>query len=381
MKLLVISTGYPSKDNMYDNNFLQKRLELYKEQEPNFEIEVIIFSKNESNIKEYIYNGILVKKMNLESLKKEIKKYNPKIILIHFFSRYLYEEVILKTNQPKIIWVHGVEALSWRRRLFNLKTKKIRFFKYVIENELQLKKLKKLINYSNKSKKIKFIFISNWMKDICYKDTKAFSENYTIIPNIIDTNFFDYKEKNLNHKKNILLIRNFNSKKYATDIAIKAIKYLKKHYNRFGELNFTIVGKGTLWEKQVKDIKDFSNVKLINKFLSHEEIKDLHLKNGVFLCPTRQDAQGVSMCEAMSSGLVPITSNNTAIPEFVDSNSGYLTNNYKEIAESIIEMNENYDLFKEKSYNASISIEKKCGMNKTILKEIELIKDMIKEQI
>ena len=380
MKLLVISTGYPSKNNLYDNNFLQKRLELYKKYEPNFEIEVIIFSKHENKIKEYVYNGILVKKMNLGNLEKEIEKYNPKIILIHFFLRHLYEDVILKTNQPKIIWVHGFEALSWKRRLFNLRTQKIAFFKYIIANTLQLKKFKKLIDYSNKSKKVKFVFVSNWMKDVCFKDTNASSENYTIIPNVIDTNYFNFQEKNLNHNKNILLIRNFNSRKYATDIAIKAIKYLAKNYNKFNELNFTIVGKGTLWEKQVKDIKDLSNVKLVNNFLDHGEIRDLHSKNGIFLCPTRQDSQGVSMCEAMSSGLVPITSNNSAIPEFVDRNSGYLTNNYKEIAEAIIEISENYDLFKEMSYNASKSIEKKCTVNKTILKEIELIKEMIKEQ-
>ncbi len=49
---------------------------------------------------------------------------------------------------------------------------------------------------------------------------------------------------------------------------------------------------------------------------------------GVFLSPTRMDAQGVMMCEVMASGLLTISSDNTAIPEFiVDEQNGILIDN------------------------------------------------------
>ena len=50
----------------------------------------------------------------------------------------------------------------------------------------------------------------------------------------------------------------------------------------------------------------------------------MHKKNGIFMVPTRLDSQGVSRDEAMSSGLVPITNNVAAIPEFVDDTCGML---------------------------------------------------------
>lgn len=92
------------------------------------------------------------------------------------------------------------------------------------------------------------------------------------------------------------------------------------------------------------------------------------------LIPTRQDAQGVSMCEAMMSGLVPVTSNNTAIPEYVPENCGYLTNNYKELALAIKTMYFNQDEFLQKSKNAHEFIQKKCSSKVVIERELEVIK-------
>ena len=81
------------------------------------------------------------------------------------------------------------------------------------------------------------------------------------------------------------------------------------------------------------------------------------------LIPTRQDAQGVSMCEAMSSGLVPVTSNNTAIPEYVN-----------ELKDAIQEMYYSPDIFLKKSKKASQHINKICSPQKVITKELDLIK-------
>ena len=80
------------------------------------------------------------------------------------------------------------------------------------------------------------------------------------------------------------------------------------------------------------------------------------------------------MCEAMSSGLIPITSNNTAIPEFVeDEVSGFLTNNYKEIASKIEYLYNNPKRFEEMSKSASFLINEKCSVKKVISKELEIM--------
>ena len=91
------------------------------------------------------------------------------------------------------------------------------------------------------------------------------------------------------------------------------------------------------------------------------------------LIPTRQDAQGVSMCEAMMSGLVPVTSNNTAIPEYVNDDCGYLANNYKELALAIKEMYYDEKKFVNKSKEANKHITKKCSSKIVMNLELAVI--------
>ena len=228
-----------------------------------------------------------------------------------------------------------------------------------------------------KDKKIekKFIFVSEWMKEILEKDSmsKGKIKNYEIIPNVIDDKIFNYNKKTKDQRLNILSIRPFASKKYANDLTVKAILELKKE-PFFEKLKFSIYGDGKLFEKTIKPITGLKNVNITKKFLSQKEISKLHKEYGIMLIPTRQDAQGVSMCEAMMSGLVPITSNNTAIPEYVNNEIGYLTNNYKELAKAIKELYNNPNKFLEKSEKSNIFMKEKCSPDIVIQKEIDYIR-------
>ena len=78
-----------------------------------------------------------------------------------------------------------------------------------------------------------------------------------------------------------------------------------------------IIGDGPLFDDLIKPLKHFTNVKYQKTFLQHHQIAKIHKNYGIFLIPTRMDSQGVSRDEAMASGLVPITNNVAAIPEFV----------------------------------------------------------------
>ncbi|HGL3845084.1 TPA: glycosyltransferase family 4 protein, partial [Enterococcus faecium] len=228
---------------------------------------------------------------------------------------------------------------------------------------------RKYLSYDTNST---FVFVSEWMKDIAEKDIKAKFTNFEIIPNGIDTEKFKYSSKD-SLKKNILLIRPFNSRKYATDVACKALELLSNEKN-FSEYSITIVGEGQYYEKDTKALRQYNNVSLINRFLTSDEIVKLHSENGIFLCPTRQDAQGVSMCEAMSSGLVVVASNNTAIPEFVDDKTeGLLCKNAKDICSAIIKISNDDTSFDNISRNARKRILEKCDLNEIVWRELKLI--------
>ena len=114
---------------------------------------------------------------------------------------------------------------------------------------------------------------------------------------------------------------------------------------------------------------------MYKKFLRQEEIAAMHKQYGLFLTPTRMDAQGVSRDEAMSSGLVPITNAVTAIPEFVDDTCGILApgEDYMEMANGIEKLYYNAELFQLMSKNAAHRVRGQSSWEQTIKKEEALI--------
>ena len=368
-KYLLVVPGYPSEKNRYNNGFVHTRVRIYLRSGLN----VDIFSVSKMyKLKYYSYDNVQVIEGNYENLAKQLQHENYNRILVHFaFKRIM--EVIMKNvpNTPIIIWIHGVEALAWYRRLFNIEISKLKsFIRYIILNVRQMIFLSKYIN--SVGEKTLFVFVSEWMKKILEKDTFGKIKNYVIIPNVIDESIFSYMQKKPQDRLKILSIRPYTSRKYANDKMVSTILLLSKK-NYFSELSFTLYGEGRLFNKTVAPLRKFLNVEIHNKMLTHEEIAQLHSNHGVILIPTRQDAQGVSMCEAMSSGLVPVASNNTAIPEYLPDNCGYKEKTVQGMVEAIENMYLNPELFLIMSKNSSEFIRHKCSNKVVIDKEIGLI--------
>jgi L-malate glycosyltransferase len=366
MKFAILTTKYPKIDNYYRNGFVHQRNLKYLEF--GHDCKVFIVDNNcEQNI--YTYEGIEVFEGDYNFIKEHLTNWNAERMLVHFINdshmRLLQE---MTFSIPTVVWIHGVEALKWNRRLFNFTS--IRFLKYIYVNSIRLKQMKKFILNSNN---ISFIFVSKWMKNVMETDIGVKVNQYAIIPNVINTNLFNFTSKEPEQRKKILIIRNFDSRKYANDISIKSILQLKEK-SFFNELEISIYGQGKYFKSLTRRLGNTENINIYNKFLSQNDIANVHKDYGIFLCPTRQDSQGVSMCEAMSSGLVPITSNNTAIPEFASPKEGYLTDNRPEsIVLAIEDLYNNRETFAEKSYNAAHFIKEKCHQNKVINKEIAFI--------
>src|SRR5699024_12361437 len=111
-------------------------------------------------------------------------------------------------------------------------------------------------------------------------------------------------------------------------------------------------------------------------FLIQVDMTYLHYDVFVFRFRSRWDSQVLSMCEAMSSGLVPVSNNNTAIPEFVTHNiSGLLAENEssQDLAYQIERLYYNPDLFAYLSENAASSIRVIADENIVINNELDVI--------
>lgn len=374
MKYLLVTPGYPSDENIYNNSFIHRRVKLYKSNNLN----VDIFSVNKKISKKYTFEEVEVIQGNYNELANLLKNNQYDKILVHFGWKKMMQTIInnKKENTKIILWIHGVEALGWYRRLFNIENNLIgliKFLGYIILNTRQMLFMRNLIKNHVKNN-IHFIFVSNWMKNILEKDTFMIGKikNYDIISNVIDVNIFNYVKKRKDQRFKIFNIRPYHSKKYANDIMVDVILELSKR-PIFKKLKFNLFGDGRLFNKITSKINSFKNVNIYKGFLTQSEIAKKHKENGILLMPTRQDAQGVSMCEAMSSGLVPIVSNNTAIPEFANNEIGYLCNNHIEMVNAIEELVNSPDIFQKKSKASSEFIKNKCSQEIVIKKELDII--------
>ncbi|WIF96090.1 glycosyltransferase family 4 protein [Caminicella sporogenes] len=369
-KILILTNIYPSDESLYRNAFVHRRVKEYVK--VGLDVDVFVMKKDKY-LSSYVFDDIRVLTGNKESLLAVLQYNNYEKILIHFVNKDMIEAINnFSDTIPKIVWIHGVEALSWKRRKCNYLN-----IDKETEKELNNKDNIKhsLLRSIIEEKTYKFVFVSNWLKKAVEEDIGMTITNYEIIPNIIDSTIFQYRKKTSEHRKRILSIRPYTAKNYANDLTVKAILELSKK-DIFKELEFNLYGKGPLFKETVEPLRQFKNVSLNETFLTHKQISHLHKKHGIFLCPTRADTQGVSIGEAMSSGLVPITNKVQAIPEFVDDKVGILapSDDYLALAKGIEEMYYNQDLFSELSQNAAKRVREQCGIDKTIMKEIEIIK-------
>ncbi|TDL78954.1 glycosyltransferase family 4 protein [Peribacillus frigoritolerans] len=381
---LIVTNVYPEKNTYYQNMFVHKRVLGYRENG----INCAIYRLNTSpaSVAHYVYEGVPVYIGGEDALTNLLNAKPYKKVLFHFINERMYRAVRKSDARytPKLVWVHGFETTKWYRRWFNFyqSTKEIRSsLEYAKRNQDQLDFMADL--YTEDDDDIKFIFVSKWYKEnVAEKDTNTIIKNYSIIHNSIDDELFNYVEKTEEQRKRILTIRPFASRTYANDLTVKAILALKdKPF--FEELTFDIYGQGPLWNETVEPIRGIPNVHLHNYFLSQTEIAEQHKSHGVFLSPSRMDSQGVSLGEAMSSGLVPVTSGVYAIPEFIDDSCGFLAEgeDYMGLAEAIEYLYYNPKAFLQKSEEAAHIVRYQCGKHKMIQAELKEITETKEEKV
>ncbi|HGG0828668.1 TPA: FkbM family methyltransferase [Campylobacter jejuni] len=372
-KKLVLTKQYPSYDDLYKYGFLHSRIKAYKEKG------VLVDVFRLSNTQRYEcreFEDIDVMTASNDVLEDTLASGQYDHVLVHFLDKNMWNVLEKFVDKIKItVWIHGAEIQIWQRREFE-------FERY---SEMEIQRQKKLSDqrvkfwtkiFNANYKNMHFVFVSEYFKNESLGDLKVTLESsrYTIIHNPIDTSMFDYLPKSPDDRKKILSIRPFTSRKYANDLSIKAILELSRR-EFFKDLEFFIVGDGILFDELTNDLKSFKNIILHKGFLTQKEISNLHKKYGIFLNPTRMDAQGVSRDEAMSSGLVPITNNIAAIPEFVDDECGILIEpeNAKALADAIEFLYKNPDEFMKLSANAAKRVRKQCDKNMIISKELDII--------
>jgi len=224
---------------------------------------------------------------------------------------------------------------------------------------------------------LQLVFVSRYFAEEVMEDLgfRIPEQHYTIIHNPIDTDVFSYQRKPAEQRKKVLSIRPYASAKYANDLSVKAIQLLADK-PWFKDMEFRMIGDGPLFDTILDPLRQYDNVFIERRFLKQAEIAALHKDYGIFLSPTRMDAQGVSRDEAMASGLVPVTNGVTAIPEFVDAQCGILApgEDASAMADGIAALYDNADLFASMSEQAALRVARQSAKTTIVDAEIEVMK-------
>ena len=366
---LLLTNQYPSYDDLYRNAFVHSRVVAYAERG----IRVDVFRlRSCEGLSYHEFHNIDVITGSQEALHKLLTGGHYQSVLVHFLDEAMWQVLQHHIGRVKVfVWAHGFEIQPWHRR-DNFENEEQRD-KAKVQSKARMAFWRNLLRQMPEN--LHLIFVSKYLAEVTMEDLgfRLPDSQYRVIHNAIDTDLFAYQRKSAEQRKKILSIRPYTSRTYANDLSVKAILLLsEKPY--FKDLEFRIIGNGRLFDEVLAPVREFGNVYIEKRFLTHAEIAAMHREYGIFLCPSRMDTQGVSRDEAMSSGLVPVTNAVAAIPEFVDGICGCLAppEDSAGLAEGIARLYESPELFLAMSAAAAERVRLESGRTSTIGLELSL---------
>lgn len=375
--ILLICPGYPMEKNKYLFSFIHSRVQAYMKND--IAVDVAVVNREYIDKTEFAnFENVNYIRTGYNQIRKLLQEKHYDKILVHFFDPAYFQilEPSDLTNTQIILYSHGTDSLY---RAFDRIGRPYFVDEYEVPGSMT--KTYKIRDYYikkyNELPNVKFVFVSNWAKEMSEKLIGIKYNNYDIVPCFIDEKQFPYTEKSPELRKKIFILRKFdNLNTYSIDIDVRVILELS-HRECFKDMEFSIYGDGEIHDKLLMPLKNFSNVHIYKKFLSHEEIRKMHQKNGIGLFATRFDTQAVSSCEAAMSGCVVISSKNVGTCEYIDEKIGTYCNteNIKEYADLIEKLYNEPAVFKKISKEMHESVMKTCSYNYSIKKDLDLIKN------
>lgn len=375
-RVLVVVPDYPSDDNLYMAAFAHSRNRRY--QQAGVEVQVAVIKSGKKIQEQYCMDGIPVFVGGPKDLKSLINRKQYRVILVHFAERMHYDIFDGYITDERLIFIcHGPETI------FPILPNVSRpYFSRPIENpSLDTRKLQAVQKYARKNY-VDWVFVSQWLMEKSEEQMDVEFLNKHIIHNVVDESLFPYHEKSDEDRKNILMLRRFDSNRYhSVDIAMEAVLALSRR-PVFDDLQFEIIGDGPLFPDLTAPIKNFDNVSLKRTFIPNAEISKIHERNGILLAPSRHDSQGVSSCEAASSGLVVVGSDVTCCGYFFDNNINHTLVDPEDpeaLADVIEHLYHNPAEYKATSKRMSDRIHELCSSSETTEREVALIRKRLDE--
>lgn len=370
-RLLVVVNGYPRNGDLYRNGFVHRRVKLYKRR--GVEVDVVWVSPSIRK-HSYEFDGVCVTVCDAVTLRSTLRHSGHRAIAVHFVDPYIWFALEgVAQVKPVIAWAHGVEVQSWKRRAFmygdDVQRESARK-----SSEERLDNLRRI--FRSPPPYFHLVGVSRTLLSQTWEDVGVELEEgrWSVIHNPIDTDLFDYHQKDSQMRLRVLSVRPHASMIYANDLVAETIHLLSTSAE-FESMHFTLVGDGPLWDENFACLAKYQNVELRREFVSQQELALLHGSHGIFLVPTRGDSQGVSRDEAMASGLVPVTCRVGAVEEFVDADCAMLCppDDPASLAQACLDLVRDPALFVRLSAAAARRVRNQSAADAMVDQELEIL--------
>lgn len=365
-RVLIVSQGYPSVVNRHGFGFVHARAKIYN----THGIKSIVFVPSDRS-DHYIYEDVEVFKGSYGLVKAIVKVFDPDVMAVHAPTPRLLKHLI-EIDIPKIVWIHGAEVLVRSLHHYipplGIKNNVIKLyllFHDMLRNEI-LRSLLRRVEA--------IVYVSHWMQMMTEKYLRIRHPNSYVIPNPVDTDLFRPLSKLSENRKDCISVRALEWK-YGIDIAVKA-------FSR-SSFKLVVIGKGSL-EGYIRRLIDIynANVELVTTGIEHGKLPEVYNRFAVFVAPSRTEAQGVAMCEAMSCGLPVVATRVGGIPEFViDGYNGLLIppEDPVSLRKAVRKLLTDSSLYEELSKNARKYAVEKLSHRVVFKKELEVFKSAIQQ--
>ncbi|MHB8107501.1 MAG: glycosyltransferase family 4 protein [Candidatus Cryosericum sp.] len=318
MKVLIVDGGYPSTVAPLGHAFVQARVAGYVR--AGLDVMVLTGQPGPHSSGRLRgcwddYDGVHVYRAgHAEELGAVIQEFSPDVVAVHAPNPWKWTGQLagrLLCDYPVVSWVHGAEVLYMS--FYGYYDDLVRRVAGVPRDVLRLRAQSRLLSACDA-----VVFPSQWLADIARRYLRVPLERGVVIPNPINCIKFAPGPRMLRQVPVGVCVRGMQSTKYGIDIAIRAYAGTRSR--------LVIVGHGRLSD-YYQGLARRLNAPVIFDLSAHQhcEMPTILREFDYFVSPSRTEAQGLAMCEAMACGLPVVGTRVGGIPEFVrDGADGYL---------------------------------------------------------